>query len=63
VDWTSQLEFEYLIDEGCSKSNGSWAAIASASAYGKTQWSHHPLVTPYRSPLCIELPVARLAMP
>jgi len=38
VDWTSQLGFEYyLIDEGWSKWKDSWAAIASASAYGKTQ--------------------------
>ena len=38
VDWTSQLGFEYyLIDEGWSKWKDSWAAIASASAYGKTK--------------------------
>lgn len=38
VDWTSQLGFEYyLIDEGWSKWKDSWAGIASASAYGKTQ--------------------------
>jgi len=38
VDWTSQLGFEYyLIDEGWSKWKDSWAAIASASAYGKTR--------------------------
>lgn len=38
VDWTSQLGFEYyLIDDGWSKWKDSWAAIASASAYGKTQ--------------------------
>lgn len=38
VDWTSQLGFEYyLIDDGWSKWKDSWAAIASASAYGKTR--------------------------
>ncbi len=38
VDWTSQLGFEYyLIDEGWSKWKDSWAAIASASAYGETK--------------------------
>ncbi len=38
VDWTSQLGFEYyLIDEGWAKWSDSWGAIASASAYGKTE--------------------------
>jgi alpha-glucosidase len=38
VDWTSQLGFEYyLIDDGWSKWKDSWEAIASTSAYGKTQ--------------------------
>lgn len=38
MDWTSQLGFEYyLIDEGWSKWKDPWAAIATASAYGRTQ--------------------------